>query len=117
MYKAVDTTMLDQKSNSLYQGTYYGEVIYDPSGRGVKRDVPHGRGIWVGKDGWIWLQWFENGNPINDEGKFIWINTRTKQLQVATIEMIATHKGKVVRSQVKQVLNEDGSSNQSGISR
>ena len=80
MYKASYTAIEDSKNNKRYQGTYYGEVIYDPSGRGVKRDVPHGRGIWVGDDGWIWLQWFEDGNPINDEGKHIWINTKTRQL-------------------------------------
>ena len=58
MYKAFETTI------DGYQGTYYGEVIYDPSGRTVKQDTPHGRGIWVGNDGWIWLQWFEMGSPI-----------------------------------------------------
>lgn len=65
MYKALETTI------DGYQGTYYGEVIYDQSGKGLKRDLPHGRGIWVGNDGWIWLQWFNEGKPIKYDGRYI----------------------------------------------
>ena len=32
MYKACETTIDDERNNQQYQGTYYGEVIFDPSG-------------------------------------------------------------------------------------
>ena len=67
---------------SIYDGNYYGEQTVDSTGQ----SMPHGRGVWVGNDGWIWVQWFENGIPIND-GKFIWINTKETNKQIIPVKV------------------------------
>ena len=42
-----------------YAGTYYGEQSFNVNQPGVNK--PHGKGVFVVDDGWIWIQWFENG--------------------------------------------------------
>jgi hypothetical protein len=42
-------------------GTYYGEHSVNPNQPGVNE--PEGKGVFVGDDGWIWLQSFKDGKP------------------------------------------------------
>ena len=50
MYKISENIRLSD-GKSTYDGNYYGEQTVDSTGQ----SMPHGRGVWVGNDGWIWV--------------------------------------------------------------
>ena len=77
MFKISENIVLTDGKNS-YFGNYYGEQTFDPKMTGQNK--PHGRGVWLGHDGWIWVQWFDDGKPMN-EGKYIWLNTKQSDNQ------------------------------------
>jgi hypothetical protein len=68
------------------------------------KNLPHGKGVFVGQDGWIWVQFFENGRKKKN-GKFLQINQNTGEMRVGNRQMAANG------SQMNEVLGfkADGS--------
>jgi hypothetical protein len=64
-----------------YTGTYYGE--HSQGVPGQVESQPHGKGVFVEDSGWIWVQWFANGNIDHKKGKFFQINTNEHEITIS----------------------------------
>lgn len=62
VYKVSDTTI------DNYHGTYYGEQSFNANQPGFNQ--PHGKGVFVDKEGWVWVRYFDKGSRSHN-GKFI----------------------------------------------
>ena len=67
LYKVTENLTLEGK----FPGTYYGEHSFNL--QQIGSDVPDGKGVFIGKDGWVWISEFVNGTRLKN-GKFITID-------------------------------------------
>ncbi len=80
IYKVSETTI------DNYQGTYYGEQSFNINYTGFNQ--PHGKGVFVDKEGWVWVRYFDRGSRLHN-GRFIQINPVTKVMKISTRRMQA----------------------------
>ena len=67
-----------------YEGMYYGEHTFNPKQPGA--NIPHGKGVFVDKLGWIWVQSFENGKRLKNN-KYITIDPVKKVMKISNLVM------------------------------